>query len=90
MALLDAVAIHWLLCIDHRLVGIVKTEFATELKTLRLSQMVKTISKSIDDGLIAGSQSSKNSPPPQNPISYQLSLNHYCYKVSQYNSQIFS
>ena len=49
VALLDSIAIHWLLCIDPRLVGIVKTEYATELKTLRLSQMVKTISKSIDE-----------------------------------------
>ena len=52
VALLDAVAIHWLLCIDHRLIGIVKTEFSTELKTLRLSQMVKTIAKNIDELLV--------------------------------------
>ena len=49
VALLDAVAIHWLLCIDKCLVGIVKTEFASELKTMRLSQMVKTIAKNIDE-----------------------------------------
>ena len=49
VALLDSIAIHWLLSIDPRLVGIVKTEYATELKSLRLSQMVKTISKSIDE-----------------------------------------
>ena len=52
IALLDSVAIHWLLCIDPRLIGIVKTEFATELKSLRLSQMVKTIAKNIDELLV--------------------------------------
>ena len=52
VALLDVVTIHWLLCIDPRLIGIVKTEFASELKTSRLSQMVKTIAKSIDELLL--------------------------------------
>ena len=31
VALLDTIAIHWLLNIDRRLVSIVKTEFATDL-----------------------------------------------------------
>ena len=52
VALLDAIAIHWLISIDKRLISIVKTEFATALKTKRLSQMVKEISQSIDDLLI--------------------------------------
>ena len=49
VALLDSVAIHWLLQIDKRLVSIVKTEFSTDLKTKRLSQLVKQISQNIDD-----------------------------------------
>ena len=40
IALLDAIAIHWLVSIDKRLVNIVKTEFATDLKTKRISQMI--------------------------------------------------
>ena len=49
IALLDAITIHWLLSIDKRLLKIIKTEFATDLKTKRLCQMVKTISQSIDE-----------------------------------------
>ena len=49
VVLLDTVTIHWLLSIDRRLVNIVKTEFATELKTKRLSQLVKQIAQNIDD-----------------------------------------
>ena len=52
IALLDSVAIHWLLSIDKRLIGIVRTEFATDLKTKRLSQMIKQISKNIDELLV--------------------------------------
>ena len=52
VALLDSVAIHWLLNIDKRLVSIVKTEFATDLKTKRLSQLVKQIAQNIDELLI--------------------------------------
>ena len=52
VALLDTVTIHWLLNIDRRLVNIVKTEFATELKTKRLSQLVKQIAQNIDDWLL--------------------------------------
>ena len=37
VALLDSIAIHWLLSIDPRLVGIVKTEYETELKSLLTS-----------------------------------------------------
>ena len=52
VALLDSIAIHWLLNIDRRLISIVKTEFASELKTKRLSEMIKTIATNIDDLLI--------------------------------------
>ena len=52
VALLDTVAIHWLLNIDKRLVNIIKTEYATELKTKRLSQLVKQIAQNIDDLLL--------------------------------------
>ena len=49
IGLLDAIAIHWLLSIDGRLLDIVKVEYATDLKTKRLCQMVKVISKSVDE-----------------------------------------
>ena len=49
VALLDSIAIHWLLSIDRRLINIVKTEFSTELKTKRLSEMIKPIATNIDD-----------------------------------------
>ena len=49
VALLDSIAIHWLLSIDRRLISIVKTEFSTELKTKRLSEMIKPIATNIDD-----------------------------------------
>ena len=49
IGLLDAIAIHWLISINPKLLGIIKTEFATDLKTKRLCQMVKPISRSIDD-----------------------------------------
>ena len=49
IGLLDAIAIHWLLNINPKLLPIVKTEFATDLKTKRLCQMVKPISQSIDE-----------------------------------------
>ena len=49
VALLDAIAIHWLLSIDKRLVSIIKTEFASDLKTKRLSQMIKQIAQNIDE-----------------------------------------
>ena len=42
IGLLDAVAVHWLLSIDRRLVNIIKTEFATQLKTRRLCQNDQT------------------------------------------------
>ena len=47
--LLDTVAIHWLVTVDKRLVNIVKTEYASELKNKRLCQMVKVIAPNIDD-----------------------------------------
>ena len=40
IGLLDSIAVHWLLAIDKRLIGIVKTEFAADLKTKRLCQML--------------------------------------------------
>ena len=49
ISLLDTIAIHWLITIDKKLVNIVKTEFASELKTKRLCQMVKVIDPNIDD-----------------------------------------
>ena len=49
VALLDSIAIHWLLSIDRRLINIVRTEFSTELKTKRLSEMIKPIATNIDD-----------------------------------------
>ena len=52
IGLLDAVTLHWLNSVDKRLVKIVKTEFATELKVKRICQMVKTIAPNIDDLLL--------------------------------------
>ena len=49
IALLDSIAIHWLLSIDRQLINIVKTEFSSELKTKRLSQMIKPIATNIDE-----------------------------------------
>ena len=49
ISLLDSITIHWLISIDRRLLDIVKVEFATDLKTKRICQMVKTIAKNIDD-----------------------------------------
>ena len=52
IALLDSITIHWLLSIDSRLVSIIRTEFATELKTKRICEMVKPIAQNIDDLLL--------------------------------------
>ena len=52
ISLLDTIAIHWLITIDKRLVSIVKTEFASDLKEKRLCQMVKTIAPNIDELLL--------------------------------------
>ena len=49
IGLLDAIAIHWLLSVDRKLLAIVKTEFATDLKSKRLCHMIKPISQSIDE-----------------------------------------
>ena len=49
VALLDSIAIHWLLTIDKRLINIIKTEFATDLKSKRLCQMIKIIASNIDE-----------------------------------------
>ena len=49
IALLDAITIHWMLSIDHRLLSIVKTEFASELKNKQICQMIKPIAQNIDD-----------------------------------------
>ena len=51
ISLLDAVTIHWLLTIDRRLISIVKTELATDLKTKRMCQLVKQIAPNIDEWL---------------------------------------
>ena len=52
IALLDAITIHWLMSIDKRLLSIVKTEFASELKNKCICQMVKIIAQTIDDLLV--------------------------------------
>ena len=49
IGLLDSITVHWLLSIDKRLIHIIKTEFATELKAKRLCQMVKQIAVNIDE-----------------------------------------
>ena len=49
VALLDSIAVHWLLSIDRRLIDIIKTEFSTELKTKRLCQLIKVIASNIDE-----------------------------------------
>ena len=49
IGLLDAITVHWLMAIDKRLISIIKTEFAAQLKTHRLCQLVKTIATNIDD-----------------------------------------
>ena len=49
IGLLDSIAVHWLITIDKRLINIVKTEFATQLKTHRLCQLIKQIAHIIDD-----------------------------------------
>ena len=60
--MLDSIAVHWLLAIDKRLIGIVKTEFAADLKTKRLCQMIKQIAPNVDDLLTRyGHQDSINS-----------------------------
>ena len=51
ICLLDAVTIHWLLAIDKRLISIVKTELATDLKSKRMCQLVKQIAPNIDEWL---------------------------------------
>ena len=56
IGLLDSIAVHWLLSIDKRLIGIIKTEFAAELKTKRLCQMIKRIASNIDELLQRYSQ----------------------------------
>ena len=62
IGLLDSIAVHWLLAIDKRLIGIVKTEFAADLKTKRLCQMIKQIAPNVDDLLTRyGHQDSINS-----------------------------
>ena len=48
--------------IDKRLVNIVKTEFASDLKSKRLCQMVKTIAQNVDELLVRyGSKDQVNS-----------------------------
>ena len=56
IGLLDAIAVHWLLSIDRRLVSIIKTEFASDLKVKRLSQIIRTIAVNIDELLQRYSQ----------------------------------
>ena len=49
VTLLDLITVHWLTSIDRRLLTIVQTEFATQLKTKRLCQLIKLIATNIDD-----------------------------------------
>ena len=49
IALLDSIAVHWLLSIDRRLIGIIRTEFASQLKTKRLCEMIKPIATNVDE-----------------------------------------
>ena len=51
ISLLDAITIHWLLMIDKRLIAIVKTELATDLKTKRMCQLIKQIAPNVDEWL---------------------------------------
>ena len=74
IGLLDAITVHWLLVIDKRLINIIKTEFAAQLKTHRLCQLVKTIASNIDELLVR--YSSKDSEP----LISQLSTNKQAYE----------
>ena len=56
ISLLDAITIHWLLAIDRRLVNIVKTELATDLKSKRICQLVKQIAPNVDEWIARYSQ----------------------------------
>ena len=49
IGLLDSIAIHWMMKIDRRLINIVKTEFAADLKNKRLCEMIKQIATNVDD-----------------------------------------
>ena len=60
IGLLDSITIHWLLAIDKRLIGIIKTEFAAQLKTHRLCQLVKQIATNIDELLLRYNQMDKD------------------------------
>ena len=75
IALLDTIAIHWLVTIDKRLVNIVKTEFATELKSKRLCQMVKVIAPNIDELLSRYSTKDQVSIVRAGPTPSQLPVN---------------
>ena len=49
VSLLDAISVHWLMAIDKRLIGIIKTEYASQLKEKRLCELVKVIARNIDE-----------------------------------------
>ena len=49
VTMLDLITMHWLNEIDPRLIAVVKVEFADDLKTKRISQLVKRIATSADD-----------------------------------------
>ena len=46
---LDLITMHWMAVIDPRLTAVVKTEFTTELKTQRISELVKRIAVNVDE-----------------------------------------
>ena len=76
IALLDAIAVHWLLSIDRRLISIIKTEFATDLKSKRLCQMIKVIATNIDDLLLRyGNQRDQVSTINNNPKAISTATN---------------
>ena len=87
VGLLDSIAIHWLLSIDRRLINIIKTEFATQLKSKRLCEMIKPIATSIDellarhdkkDQIVAiksnNVSTSENNPAPQETYEENTSI----------------
>ena len=79
VALLDNIAIHWLLSIDKKLISIVRTEFASELKTKRLSEMIKPIATCIDDLLVRyDKQDQVVTIKSTNPITSQPTHNATC------------
>ena len=49
VTMLDLITMHWMAVIDPRLAAVVKVEFATDLKTSRISSLVKRIAINADE-----------------------------------------